>query len=123
MSKAEDQYNKVRAKVDKGVGVVKAIAEVAKAEKVKPGTIQTAYYRIARQRGTTRGLQVQNQRIAAARKNGNGNGAGMSTDLLMQNIVTALRAVMEPLTEVMERVTDLEQDSERLHEIEGMLTH
>lgn len=110
MSKAEDQYEAVRAVMSrKSVGVVAAIKEVAQKQKLKPGSIQTAYYRVARERGTTRQLEAQTRRIAATNAPEN-----LPTDMIMSNIVTALH-------ELVERHHELEVDSERLHEIESLL--
>lgn len=110
MSMAEERYQKVRLAMEKdGIGVVAAFAKVAKELKVSTATIQASYYKIARRMGTTRALRAQEIRMNA-RELGESR-----TDILMRNIVGAL-------TEVVNRNRELEQEADRLHQIEKLLT-
>lgn len=113
MSVSAGHYEKVRNKIEKkGLGVVAAINAVAKETGLKPGSIQTAYYRIAREKGQTRELQTQQRRIEAKEFNIRSN---QPLDMLMGNIVSGLN-------EMVTRVQELEGERERLRQIEEVFS-
>lgn len=103
--RAEAYYAKVRAKVEtKGMGVVKAFKAVAREEKVSEGTIQSHYYRVARERGTTRAAVAQDRRLRAKEFSTAG------PDRLLNDIMGAVQ-------ELVRENRELKQDKARLEAI------
>lgn len=107
--RAEAYYARVRDKVENGnLGVVKAIKAVAKEEKLSQATIQAYYYRIARDRGTTRAAEAQNRRMQA--KEFGRAAVQHSPESIMNDIFGAVR-------ELVEANKQLEADRARLERI------
>lgn len=112
MSVSADHYEKVRNKIEKkGMGVVAAINAVAKEVGLKPGSVQTAYYRVAREKGQTRQLQAQERRMSAK----DISLSNQPLDMLMGNIIGGLQ-------EVVARTKDLEAEADRLRQIEAVFS-
>lgn len=107
--RAEAYYARVRDKVDnRNMGVVKAIKAVAKEEKLSSATIQAYYYRVARERGTTRSAIAQDRRMQA--KEFARAVTDQSPEAIMNDIFGAVR-------ELVDKNRQLEEDRARLERI------
>jgi DNA-binding transcriptional regulator YhcF (GntR family) len=125
--KAVAQYGQVREKVEAGLPVVAAIRAVAVETGVSAGTLQTAYYRVAREAGVVKPRKARKSAkmhavakpVAASRR----VSGGRSRLVAVSEPATAelLRQLVDAAAALGVRVEQLERDSERLRQIEAAL--
>ena len=121
--KALAQYEQVRAKLADGLSVAAAVKAVSAETGASTGTLQSVYYRVAREKGVTapRAPRRSSPRSAKAqRANGapvrRGAGGAASTASL-------LRQLAETAVALSTRIEQLERDSARLREVEAAFAH
>lgn len=105
--KAVTQYEAVREKIGAGLSVGEAIKAVAEDLGIKPGTVHTNYYRMAREHGT-----VAKRRVRVTSRM-------TRTDTPSESLV---RTAMEALNELAKRNEELEADSARLQQLRKAMT-
>jgi hypothetical protein len=118
--KALAQYEQVRAKLAGGVSVAAAVKAVSEETGASTGTLQSVYYRVARETGATKPRtaarrrspsSAKRHRATGPRRRGAVAGAASTVDLLRQLAETA--------TALSARIEELERDSARLREVEA----
>jgi hypothetical protein len=118
--KALVQYEQVRAKLAEGLSVAAAVKAVSEETGASTGTLQSVYYRVARETGVTKPRPERKRKpvTAVSRRRPNGTsrrvaaGGGQSTTAL-------LRQLAETASALSARIEQLERDSARLREVEA----
>jgi hypothetical protein len=105
--KAVTQYEAVRERIGAGLSVGDAIKAVAETLDVKPGTVHTNYYRMAREAGT----------VARRRTRTPSRISESSTPSAAE-----IQQAMNTLAHLARRVAELEEDSKQLAAIRRTLT-
>jgi hypothetical protein len=118
--KALAQYEQVRAKLADGLSVAAAVKAVSAETGASTGTLQSVYYRVAREKGVTAPRAPRRSSPRPNRANGapvrRGAGGAASTASL-------LRQLAETATALSTRIEQLERDSARLREVEAAFAH
>jgi hypothetical protein len=118
--KALSQYKQVRAKVDGGLSVAAAVKAVSEETGASAGTLQSVYYRVARESGVTKPRATSRRRAPSSAMRHHGTrpatrkqpGSASST-------IDLLRQLAETATALGKRIEELERDSARLREVEA----
>jgi hypothetical protein len=122
--KALTQYQQVRAKIDGGMSVAAAVQAVAAETGASRGTLQSVYYRVARENGTTKPRKSA-KRAAPSPARGRRGGSTATRGRPTSTASTAelLRQLAETATALSTRIEQLERDSARLREVEAAFAH
>jgi len=119
--KALSQYEQVRAKVTGGLSVAAAVKAVAEETGASRGTLQSVYYRVARENGATtaRATSRRKSTSSAKRHRATRAAARPSAGGTSSSTVDLLRQLADTATALSTRIAELERDSAKLREIEA----
>jgi hypothetical protein len=120
--KALSQYEQVRAKVTGGLSVAAAVKAVSEETGASRGTLQSVYYRVARETGATatKARATSRRKVTSATKRHRGTRAATrTTAAAAASTVDLLRQLADTATALSTRIAELERDSAKLREIEA----
>jgi hypothetical protein len=121
--KALAQYEQVRAKLADGLSVAAAVKAVSSETGASTGTLQSVYYRVARELGVT-APRTPKRTSPAPFKRPRANGAAVRRDAgRAPSTAALLRQLAETATALSTRIEQLERDSARLREVEAAFAH
>lgn len=120
--KALSQYEQVRAKVTGGLSVAAAVKAVSEETGASRGTLQSVYYRVARETGATATKARATSRrkaTSSAKRHRGTRAATRTTASAAGSTVDLLRQLADTATALSTRIAELERDSAKLREIEA----
>jgi hypothetical protein len=118
--KALSQYEQVRSKVTGGLSVAAAVKAVSEETGASTGTLQSVYYRVARETGATKPRATARRKASSSAKRHRAIRAAKRTSAgSASSTVDLLRQLAETATALSKRIEELERDSARLREVEA----
>lgn len=118
--KALSQYEQVRAKVTGGLSVAAAVKAVSEETGASRGTLQSVYYRVARETGATKTRATSRQKArSAAKRHRATRAAARATAGGASSTVDLLRQLADTATALSTRIAELERDSAKLRAVEA----
>ncbi|MDX6476173.1 MAG: hypothetical protein QOH95_1684 [Gaiellaceae bacterium] len=115
--KALAQYEQVRGKVSGGLSVAAAVKAVSEETGASRGTLQSVYYRVARETGVTKPRSRSKRASSAKRRPSGATSRRRAGDA--SSTAELLRQLAQTATALSTRVEELERDSARLREVEA----
>lgn len=117
--KALAQYEQVRGKVSGGLSVAAAVKAVSEETGATRGTLQSVYYRVARETGATKPRSRSKRRLASTAKRRPTGATPRRRAGDTSSTAELLRQLAETASALSTRVEELERDSARLREVEA----
>jgi hypothetical protein len=118
--KALAQYEQVRAKLADGLSVAAAVKAVSDETGASTGTLQSVYYRVARETGAARtGTRAKRKSPSPAQRHRASGPAPRRRKASASSTSDLLRQLAETATALSTRIEELERDSARLREVEA----
>lgn len=118
--KALAQYEQVRAKLADGLSVAAAVKAVSDETGASTGTLQSVYYRVAREMGAARtGRGAKRKSPSPAKRQRASSPAPRGKRASASSTIDLLRQLTETATALVARIEELERDSARLREVEA----
>jgi hypothetical protein len=117
--KALSQYEQVRAKVDGGQSVAAAVKAVSEETGASTGTLQSVYYRVARENGVTKPRATSRRRAMSSAKRHRATRPPTRPQPGSASTIDLLRQLAETAMALSQRIEELERDSARLREVEA----
>jgi hypothetical protein len=118
--KALSQYEQVRAKVTGGLSVAAAVKAVSEETGASRGTLQSVYYRVARETGATKARATSRRKATTSAKRHRGTRATTRATVgSASSTVDLLRQLADTATALSTRIAELERDSAKLREVEA----
>jgi hypothetical protein len=122
--KALSQYEQVRAKVTGGLSVAAAVKAVSAETGASTGTLQSVYYRVARETGATKARATSRRKATSSAKRHRETRAATRVATRTKagsasSTVDLLRQLADTATALSTRIAELERDSAKLRKVEA----